>query len=313
LRAELLGQIVGAQFELEGLITSLPAEARGEGERQLRALKDLQRQIGSASPATLNALRAEVGSTVMIAQAAVQQARVTAETSALLTEASSAGRQQVTALMQDMHRFDAYLHFASPEDEEDYRRHEAERRAYIDAQLAKGTPEGNLNASGGAVGQMLDAKAHGAGESPEFQQRWSELVAHTETLRDALRRSGHSTAEFDEHLRDELRRLLKSKGLSDMQIEARFAANPDPLEAAKAYVADGDLSSLGHSLAVTDMPQPPRAQSAAVPAELDLDGAMAKLRASGLTASDHPVEQPFAHGVTEHAQPASAPSRSVSG
>ncbi|MEI9927610.1 MAG: hypothetical protein WDN44_07765 [Sphingomonas sp.] len=74
---------------------------------------------------------------------------------------------------------------------------------------------------------MADAKAHGA-SGPEFDKRWSDLVTATDHLREQVRASGGSTKEFDDHLREDLRRILKSKGLSDTQIDAQFAAHPDP-------------------------------------------------------------------------------------
>jgi hypothetical protein len=59
--------------------------------------------------------------------------RPTPKRRTILVEAASASRQQVTALMQDMHRFDPYLHFASRDDGDAYRNREAERRTYIKA------------------------------------------------------------------------------------------------------------------------------------------------------------------------------------
>lgn len=244
MRAALLGQLVGAQFELErALAEMIPGNggsALAEGQQQLRMLKDLQAQIGTAGQKDLSAMRAAIGAAVTGAQTALQQSRTAANQpdAALLAEVAQTSREQVATLMRDMHRFDPDLRFASADDETAYRQREAARRADTDAQQAKHNPQGDLNAAGGVVGQMADAKAHGAGDNPEFQQRWNELVATTEKLRDEVRRNGGSTAEFDKRLRDDLRGILKSKGLTDVQIDAQFAAHPDPLEAAKAFVSD---------------------------------------------------------------------------
>ena len=83
--------------------------------------------------------------------------------------ASAETRQETSALAHDVfdrHIFDRYLHFSSPEDEAEFRKREADAKKYIHDQLALGTPTGNLNAGGGELGYMLDAHAHGAGDSP---------------------------------------------------------------------------------------------------------------------------------------------------
>lgn len=260
LRAELLGQVVGAQFELERALAEMPVAARADGTQQLAALKDLQRQIGSANPAMLHTLRADIATAVAVARAVTGQTRdiaATPEGIAMLAEAASASRAQVTATMENMQRYDGFLQFGPGDSEADYRQREAERRAYIEQQQAKHTPTGDLNAAGGALGQMVDAKAHGAGDSPEFKAKWDALVATTERLRNEVRRSGGSTAEFDSNLKRDLRQIMKSKGLSDADIDARFAAHSDPLEAAKAYVqGDSDLQSVDRAVRRANIQQP---------------------------------------------------------
>ncbi|MDF7776048.1 hypothetical protein P1X14_12385 [Sphingomonas sp. AOB5] len=321
----MLGQLVAAQFSLEAVIAELASggasAALADSQAQLMALSALQRQVGTAQPMALAALWAEVSAVVAQTNAIAQEGRLAAaraETEraegASLTTLAAAARTQVAATMQGMADFDGELEFSSPDDEEAYRKREAERRAYIEAELAKGTPQGDLNASAGALGQMADAKAHGAGDSPEFRQRWNELVTTTERLRAEVVRNGGSTTEFDDRLRADLRRILKAKGLTDAQIDAQFAAHPDPLEAAKAFVAGDDVSTLGRAVEgtakrlVTHSPEIV-ADSGASPAISEED-ALAEFRAAGITTAEQTPDAEFAHGIAEaHAKPAS---RSVS-
>jgi hypothetical protein len=235
-------------------------------------------------------------------QAAVADA--TAAGSLGLAGSAAAARAEVQSAMATMSHFDPFLRFASPQDEEDYRRREAARSAYIEAELARGTPQGDLNASAGVIGQMVDAKANGAGDSPEFQQRWRDLVATTQRLRDEVRRSGGSTTEFDNRLREDLRRILKAKGLSEAQIDAQFAANPDPLEAAKAFVNDGDVETISAQSArrADSALESGKAETIATTAPVvapgTLDNAISDLKGFGFAAAEHDPANDPAHGVT---------------
>lgn len=313
MRAELLGRVAAAQFDLENALAELARSgaATGPARDQLQALSRLQRQIGTADLAALATLRSDVSAAIATPQALAQEARTaTAEATTAdalgLTGAGNASRAEVAAVMQSMHRFDPYLHFSSPDEEEAYRQREAERRAFIEAEQAKHTPAGDLNAAGGTIGQMVDAKTHGAGDSPEFQQRWNNLVATTEKLRDAVRRSGGSTAEFDDHLREDLRRILKSKGVSDAQIDEQFAAHPDPLEAAKAFVAgNDDVATIGQAArraAATDSPHIHETDAPPLP-PAPLSSAIAKLAAAGVGVDSAPCSDAdnFEHGVAPRA------------
>ncbi len=321
----MLGPIVAAQFDLENTLDELARNAAGAASGpirdQLQALGNLQRQIAGADPAALAAMRAEIAAAMTASQAVAQQARGaiadTATADALgLTGAGNASRAQVTALMQDMHRFP--VRFSSPEDEATYREREAERRAFIEAEQAKHTPQGDLDTSAGAIGQMADIKAHGGGDSPEFQQRWNALVATTERLREAVRASGGSTAEFDDRLRADLRRILKAKGLTDAQIDAQFAAHPDPLEAAKTFVNDKDVrqvearenvraDSVLSVVAVQSAPQPPAGIASG-----GLADAVSNLQGLGIVATDHDAATNPSHGVTANAAPAAGRNQGIS-
>ena len=152
---------------------------------------------------------------------------------------------------------------------------------------------------------MVDAKAHGAGNNPEFEGQWDALVATTEKLRDAARGNGFPTEEFDRNLRNDLRRILKSKGLSNAQIDAQFAAHPDPLEAAKAFVRGDDLQAI--KVAADKIGATSEPSSNIVPAQPEspveaVSDPMAKLRASGIVMANHKGGDEFAHGVVPEGQ-----------
>lgn len=320
-RVELLGKLAAAQFLLETVIAELvrAGASPAEATNQLAMLATLQHQVGTAGPAALLAMRTEVSVAIAQAQTAAQRAQHHARNAAELLDdaelekSAAASRRAVMGVMRDLHKFDACLTFDTPEDEAEYRRREAERRNYIDAELAKQTPEGDLNASGGAVGQMLDAHAHGAGNSPEFRQRWDELVATTERLREAARANGVSTEEFDRRLSDDIRHTLRTKGYSDTQIDAMFAAHHgDPLEVAKECVRDeSDIQTLSASVSFAAQRGSVDRPSGIRPVNDDplaLSGAdiSATLKAAGITASEHPAGEEFAHGVSQ-GQPLAAP------
>ena len=260
--------------------------------------------------------------------AAFESIVLSGETSSLLTEAnaqatanaaraqnvavsSSATRQEVQSLSHDIfdkHIFDPYLHFSSKADEDKYRKREAEARRYIDAQLARGTPEGNLNAGGGMIGTMLDAHAHGAGDSPEFMPRWNALVEKTERQRAAMQAAGQSTAEYDRNVKAAVRRFLKDEGhLSDAEIDRRLAASANPLDAVKPFMANDHASrslerQMERVVLPTDPSQPlPRVETATnVPPSantlpLNLDAMTAKINGAIVQVSDNTED---GHGLT---------------
>jgi hypothetical protein len=222
--------------------------------------------------------------------------------------------------MFDKHIFDSYLHFTSPEDEAGYRRHEAAAQKYTNDQLARGTPEGNLNAGGGMLGQMLDADLHGAGNSPQFLPRWNALVAKTSQQCAAMHTTGQTTEEFDRHVATSVRSFLKAKGLSDAEIDKRLAASANPLDAVKPVLADDHAVrspegqreraaspattppslSRGEVSAATAPPDAPRA--------IDPDTMNAKLQGAVLQATD--VPEATGHGLTVQ-KPASKIGQSI--
>ena len=256
-------------------------------------------RIGSADMAALANVLTVAQSTATALEAA---SSATSDRAAeQLAAASDEARTTARSVMTGMHDFDGQLRFASTDDRDAYRDREADRRAYIVQQ--PNTPAGNLNASGAAIGQMADAHAHGAG-GPEFDKRWNELVAKTEKLRDAAKANGVSAEEFDHRMREDLRTILKSKGLSDAQIDARFAANPDPLDAIKSYAqGDADLESVQKAAQKAKATTAPIEETDAPVTDGHTIDPIAKLKAAGLMAvTDHAVGENFSHGLAAPVQ-----------
>jgi len=307
LRAELLGTIAGAQFDIDNAIAELARSGADTSAltNQRQSLQQLQKQVGSASFATLAGLRAEIAGAVAATQTLAEQGRVTATTAGqaaaeALATASANSRAQVTSIMRDMHRFDPYLHFASAEDEAAYRKREAERRAEIEAALAKATPESTLKASGLTLGQLLDAKAHGADESPEFDATFNKAADTWRNQRAAVARAGLSTKDADQALSNDVRRYLAQQGLSTAQIEARLAVSADPLDAAASIRRPEAEQSLRQTASVAAVASQRVSNIVAQPSELD--DVMAALKAAGVLP---PPAQPTAttHGLKIAALP----------
>ena len=308
-------------------LTAADPAVRDQLRGQLSLIAGLRQQIGTANGSALSMLRGEVTALASNAAAAAQEARTSASANASsangIAALANAARQQTADVMSGMKDFDADLKFANARDEAEYRQREAERRAYVAAEQAKHTPQGDLNASGGAVGQMADAAAHGAANNPEFQERWEKLTASTEALRAQLIRDGKDVSQFDAHLRDDLRAIMRSKGVPDAKIDALFAAHTgNPLEAAKAFVAEqkvgisereiGELekkASVYEAVAVSASPTTTHAEAVVEPASPMID-AMAKFKATGVVVAREETAQP-AHGVTAQIATAPAISRSV--
>lgn len=303
LRAELLSTIAAAQFDIDNAIAELARSGADTSAltNQRQSLQQLHRQVGTANLTTLAGLRAEIAGAVATTQTLAEQGRAIATTAGqaaaeALATASANSRAQVTSIMRDMRRFDSHLDFASAEDEAAYRKREAERRAEIEAALSKATPESTLKASGLTVGQLLDAKAHGADDSPEFDATFNKAADTWRTQRAAVAGAGISTKEADQALTDDVRRYLVQQGLSTAQIEARLAVSPDPLDAATSLqqTVSKPLSAKPAEVGAAT------SQPVAQPSELD--DVMAALKAAGVLP---PPAQPTAttHGLKIAALP----------
>lgn len=316
LRTELAGKLAGAQNAIATQVSDLTASGADPAllaqlREQLTSIAALQDNVATALPAALASLRAEVRNTVAASASLAGQASavLSASTSAAqanLAATSATLRQELAsahAALFERRVFDPFLTFASAADETAYREREEQTRRYIEQQRAAGTPEGELNAAGATMGQMLDAHAHGGGKSAEFLPQWTRLAEATERHREALRAEGRSTDEFDRNLTVSVRRYLKEKGLSEAEIDAALAASANPLEAVKPYLkSNADQQELSQQLTamrrqdetpiapitiavaapVTDQPSVSAISPIQAP---DLADVMATFRAAGVTAS----------------------------
>lgn len=174
-------QLLHAQAQIQDQIAQLQrlgaADLLAAAEGQSHVLATVQQRLASGAVGVAD-LRAEVtaavanlaATTTLIQGAAAARH---AETERTLREASAQARQTVEGFMQAYYEdriFDPYLRFASVEEERAYREREAERARAIEAELAKGTPEGDRHALALMRKQLEDAGQHGADQSPDYDQ-----------------------------------------------------------------------------------------------------------------------------------------------
>lgn len=316
---ELREQLNTAQRELD--IAMLDMREAGANEAAIAVLRDqaqnlvqLQRALTDRSRGGLDGLKGPVAAAVAIsatlATSGREAALATKETNAAAIAAISAvARGQAEGLSRDIYErriFDPYLKFASSFDEDLYRRREEANKRYIDAELAKGTPEGDLNATGGMLDQMVDAAAYGAARSPEFKERWEQLRDTAEKQREAMRADGRSTDEYDQRVKDSVYHFLKAKGKTDAEIKTIFATHPDPLEAVEPFLkTEGDAQQIERDARAAGAAK----ESSQTEAAAAADDVFAKFKASGVALSE-PAEkscEPM-HGLSVDA---CAPERTV--
>jgi hypothetical protein len=311
LRAELSARIAAVMAEIEaGLAENSRAaggaSGAGDAQAQLAMLATLQSAITSAQPAALPVLQAKLAWSLPAAQNTVAQMRAaTAQATiqaAELASTSEASRRTTRAIADDLFErriFDPYMKFGSDADEAQYRQREADARRYIDDQLAKNTPTGTLNATSAVAGQLLDAHAHGAGDSADFAPRWNEITQALDKQRSLMRAQGLSTEECDQNLRDSVRRYLAGKGLSPDQIDAQLRQSADPLDAAKPYLrSERDVQALQTAVetqAVAELPKVVTVSAQSPGASAEFEALTASLQARGVVVTDDTV--PIGHGV----------------
>ena len=265
-----------------------------QGRTQLHQLNALRDQlVGGAKD--LPALRANVTAAVAAIHAYASDARTAASSASIATSAAQAQLQQVdlatraatVSAANDLFErkvFDSYLRFGSSGDEEAYRQREAERDRYVHQQLAAHTPEGNLNAGGAELGQLMDAGAHGADKSPALASEREKLIETLGRQREAVHAAGGSTKEFDEVVDQEARRYFRSKGLSDEEIDKRLAVAGSPLDAVSAFMDGKTAAPAKVSMAAPQLGGDNQ-QSAS------LDDAMKAFRAAGVIAAPASLDQ----------------------
>jgi hypothetical protein len=294
------GELAGIASELSNALQSSTFPLH---PRDLMALESV---VHSGEAGALESEAAAQGGSGQTMATAAQIAEVKASSADTRQEVESLGRD-----LFDRHIFDRYLHFSSPGDEAEFRKRQAADQKYVADQLARHTPEGNLNAGGGMIDSMLDLHAHGAGDSPEFMPRWNALVAKTERQRAAMRAAGQSTEEYDRNLNTSVRRFLKDeKHMTDAEIDKRLSGGVDPLEVVKPLLKhDGQSRALerqsriaGHEEKAASIPLV-RIEAAApaampdAPRALNINAIATKLKAAGARLNDA-VEAAPAHGLT---------------
>ncbi len=317
-----------AQAHMADIQRALDAMSGDDGLRS--RLTDVAAQISGAIGALYQALSGPVSALrrtdLLALQGIVQSALITglltqasAQAGAsgrveTLAAASAAVRTETQTLADDIfgrRMFAPYLRFESAEEEAAFRDREARARAYIEAQLGRGTQEGNLNAGSGMLGHMLDAHAHGAGDSPDFLPRWNSLADKLQRQRAAMRAAGQSTEECDRNLATSARQYLKEKArLSDAEIDARLDGAASPLEAVKPFIrqdhAARKMEKTAAIIVETVRPNPedfPRIERMAATATstaaltIDPETMHARLKAAGIL-TDNITEQVSGHGLT---------------
>jgi hypothetical protein len=319
-RGEALFELIRARTaEVQRAISMLPIDSalRAELEAAGSSLASVEESLALALASPNFPLRSadliQIGNTVtatsvanLVAEAMRGDPKSAERIGKELAAATAATRTTVTSLADDLFGrriFDAHLHFDSDDEKEAYRRREAERQRYLIEQLGRKTPQGDLNAAAAASGQMLDAHAYGAGNSPEWHPRWEELTANLARQRAAMKAAGHSTEEADAYLRNEVRRFLKAKGLTDDAMTAQIASAADPLEAMKPFLGkDGASRDLEKSVAlkstiITAVPQletDPSNEKPVAALAVDLNAIASDLKAAGVMTD---VVEDAGHGL----------------
>ena len=229
-------------YTLASVSAALPVHAdlsatAGQISDVIRRLSEaLQSARFPLRPSDLMALQSAVASAdvrALVADAKAAQANMAGMQAVATASAATRGEVETDARdFFDRNIFDRYLHFSSRQDEEEFRQREAAARKYVEEQLAKKTPEGDLNAAGGMQSYMLDAHAHGAGASPDFLPKWNAIAEKAERQRDAMRATGQSTVEYDRRIDESVRRYLHQKGVPEAEIDDRLAHAANPIDAA---------------------------------------------------------------------------------
>lgn len=328
LRAELLGQVVGARFALEEALAELSRSGGNTAavQNQMQALTQLQRGIGSASRSDLATMRSDIAAAVTQTHAVIEQGRASANVADAADGAALASRAQMQAasFMRDLHQYDDLLQFDNDAERDAYSQREDERRKRYEAGIAEGGPQGALTASGAAYGQAVDLAAHGGSANPALMRRVDDLAASTAALRAKIIQDGGDVSKFDEDMRADLRSIMRSKGIPDDRIDALLAVHKDnPINAMKAFVEqdrasltdkelDAIKASVGKSASVATVPKEDVAEerSTSPTSSTAMADVIAKLRSSGVTDAAKVADATPVHGVT--AQVAFVPVQGVS-
>lgn len=260
-------QIEGAQSDIGQQMAQLHAAAsRGDdngalnqAQTQLAGLANLKRDLARKDAPSLAAMRAAVAASVAVAQLLVQQVQSapasSASASVALAQASIAARASVTDFMHayyDQHVFDRWLTFASNEDEEEYRKREAERQREIAKAMAEHTPAGDLRANRLSIEQLKDAGAHGADRSSKYKPLLEGLEARGSKLSAQI---DESKSPDPAQIQAEAASAAEDKALADAVTPEVLAT----LRAAKIAVADPGKDGSGVTARAVNAPVTGRA------------------------------------------------------
>ncbi len=239
---------------------------------------------------------AQISSSLLAAQtassAASLQVSVPDSPQERLRNARRDAHQTIAELNDDLYKrkiFDRYLKFASDDDARAYRQREEENRRAIAAARTKGTPEGDLEAMALERQQMLDAGAHGADRSDEWQQRMKRFDEVGENLHAALRETGHDTKAADAIDRESTRAFLKAKGLSESEINQAMQRGHSTAEVIEPYLAKA-------AEAPAAALSPDKSSAGDKPASPQLKELADALRIAGVTPTGSAASE--GHGVT---------------
>jgi hypothetical protein len=302
------------------------AKAMGAANKLSEALSSSSFKLSAAEIAVLASnVSAEVAT--LLAEAADESSKSASGSVMSLGAASSATRLGVMKLSNDVFEkrvFDPYLHFDSEEEREAFLRREAESRKYIDSQLARNTPDGNLHAAIRMQGYMADAHNHGAGDSPEFLKDWDLQANNIKEQRAVLIAQKISTQEYDNDLSDIARNILRHQKKSDTEIDNILAASDNPLDAVRPYLANdnngikalkqvANVAKEARQAKASALPKPETATDPQKPDDsqpLSMDAISASLKAKGVQMSD-PTGSSSGHGLSTQ-KPAVVDAQSVS-
>lgn len=329
--SELLKTLAYAEYAAMEAIASLDdgaSETREQLTRSLDSIRALQANIerGAAGAIGLASLGNAVAMACAIARSAASSGRATEGQS--LADAIGRAGSQASTFMRDVRQYDHLLTFADDDEGTAYREREAERRRRYDAESAKGTPEGQLNAAGAALGQMTDLAVHGGSRDPALMRRLDDLVDATTKLRAQLIAEGRDVSAFDERTREDLRAIMRSKRIAGAQIDALLDAHRDnPIEAMRAFaieqgkeITERDVEALGTKLKRSDALLTASIEGGVVEAlsvasttdrTRSLAEAIADMHSLNLAVADHDTANDPTHGVTAQVGVTPAPSRAL--
>ncbi len=238
LRAAALAELLNAQAYVNDALETMrragmDAGLIAAGEKQLLALDALQRQFaeGRISP---GALREAIAASKAFSTSLVQQGRVEVAAREIemtaLQAASAEVRQASEDFLHDYYEkrvFDPYLHFASADDERDYRERETARQRAIHAALAEDTPDGNQRAAQVGQDQLEDAGRHGASDSPDYAG-WMDRFNGVKTTFEATKPQRQKAADIPS---DPLDDISADKGVDPNIVKTLQLAGVVPTDA----------------------------------------------------------------------------------